>query len=62
MSPTRNIYENGVDFAALALQSPDFAKQLSHASQVSPRMAEEAITDITFAYIQREEQSPARFQ
>ena len=29
MGSVRNIYDNDVDFAALALQSADFAKQLS---------------------------------
>lgn len=27
MQSARNLYKNDVDFAALALQSPDFAKQ-----------------------------------
>jgi 23S rRNA (adenine1618-N6)-methyltransferase len=27
MEPARNLYKNDIDFAALALQSRDFAKQ-----------------------------------
>ncbi|KAK2756811.1 hypothetical protein FQN54_005257 [Arachnomyces sp. PD_36] len=34
MGSSRNIYESGVDFAALALQSPDFAKHIKKNSQL----------------------------
>lgn len=62
MGSTRNVYEDGIDFAALALQSSDFAKQLSRASEVDLNKEKDIITDIISVHTQCEEQIPTRFQ